>query len=94
MDVTILATRHCNHRSILEERLKAMSIPYTVRYFDDEPELVGKFDLLISPNILVGDEVVFRANPGRRLPQEVELQQMLERRIGILDSNGEENGHQ
>lgn len=94
MDVTILATRHCNHRSILEGRLKAMSIPYTVRYFDDEPKLVGEFDLLISPNLLFGDEVVFRATPDRRLPLETELQQMLEKRIGILDSNGEENGHQ
>lgn len=78
MDVAILATRHCNHRSILEERLKAMKIPYTVRYFDDEPELAGKYDLLISPNILVGEEVVFRAKPDRRLPREAELQQMLE----------------
>ena len=83
MNVRIIATEDCNHRPLVEERLKKMNIPYEVQYVDEHPELVKKFGAHSSPNIIVNDVVVFRANHERSLPTEEELKKI----VAILRRN-------
>lgn len=69
MDVMILATRDCTHRKDLEKELEYLRIPYRVCFVEDCADLVQKFGIRHSPNLVVDDEVVFR-----KQPTEVELQ--------------------
>lgn len=68
MDVMIIATRACTHRKHLEKELESLRIPYRTCYVEDRADLVEKFSIRHSPNLIVDDEVVFR-----KLPTEVEL---------------------
>ncbi|NOX36775.1 MAG: thioredoxin family protein [Calditrichaeota bacterium] len=76
MDVIILATHNCNHRPILERELKKLSIPYRVEYFEDNMDLVEKYQVHHSPNLIVDGKVVFQAQPGQSLPSETQLRQI------------------
>ncbi|MBI3345446.1 MAG: thioredoxin family protein [Gammaproteobacteria bacterium] len=67
MDVTIIATKACTHRKNLEKELKFLRIPYRVCFVED-CDLVQKFGIRHSPNLMVDDEVVFL-----KQPTEVEL---------------------
>jgi len=58
MKITILATKGCNHRPILEEQLQDAGLLYVTKYFEDHPELVETYQLKRSPVLLVDDEVV------------------------------------
>jgi glutaredoxin len=80
MDVLIIATENCNHRPLVEERLKKMNIPYQVRFIDRHPDLVKKFGVSSSPNIIVDEEVIFRGDCGRPLPTEGELKALFSKR--------------
>ena len=73
MKIVIVATKTCNHRPMLERRLQAMGVPYSVEYVDDHPELIERYDVQRSPNLVVNDQVVFRPSPTRSLPTETEL---------------------
>jgi len=68
MDVLIIATKSCTHRKNLEEELKCLHIPYRLCFVEDCTDLVQKFGIRHSPNLIVDDEVVFR-----KQPTEVEL---------------------
>ena len=68
MDVMIIATRACTHRKNLEKELESLRIPYRMCYVEDCADLVEKFCIRHSPNLIVDDEVVFR-----KQPTEVEL---------------------
>ncbi len=68
MDVMIIATKSCTHRKGLEKELECLGIPYHVRFVEDSADLVQKFSIRHSPNLIVDDEVVFR-----KQPTEVEL---------------------
>ncbi|MHB8473121.1 MAG: glutaredoxin family protein [Gammaproteobacteria bacterium] len=68
MDVMIIATKACTHRENLEKELESMRIPYRVCFVEECADLVKKFDIRHSPNLVVDDEVVFR-----KQPTEVEL---------------------
>lgn len=68
MDVMIIATKACTHRKSLEKELECLKIPYHVKFVEDCAELVQKFSIRHSPNLIVDDEVVFR-----KQPTEVEL---------------------
>jgi len=68
MDVLIIATKDCTHRLDLEKELECLHIPYRVCFAEECPDLVQKFSLRHSPNLIVDDEVVFR-----KQPTEVEL---------------------
>ena len=68
MDVLIIATRACTHRRSLEHELDGMQIKYRVCYVEDCADLVRRFGIRHSPNLVVDDEVVFR-----KQPTEVEL---------------------
>lgn len=76
MEVIILATRHCNHRVILERELKKWSIPYRVEFFEDNTELVEKYQVHHSPNLIVDGQVKFQAHAGQSLPSETQLKQI------------------
>ena len=60
MDVMIIATKACTHRPDLEKELESLHIPYRMYFVEDHPDLVEKFSIRHSPNLIVDDEVVFR----------------------------------
>ena len=68
MDVLIIATRACTHRMNLEQELDRMQIKYRVCFAEDCADLVRRFGIRHSPNLVVDDELVFR-----KQPTEVEL---------------------
>ena len=68
MDVIIIATKNCTHRAGLEKELACLHIPYHVCFVEDSADLVQKFGIRHSPNLIVDDEVIFR-----KQPTEVEL---------------------
>lgn len=63
MDVMIIATRACTHRKNLEKELASLRIPYRMCYVEDCADLVEKFSIRHSPNLVVDNEVVFRRQP-------------------------------
>ena len=63
MDVMIIATKACTHRENLEKELASLQIPYRLYFVEDYPDLVEKFSIRHSPNLVVNDEVVFRKQP-------------------------------
>lgn len=68
MDVMILATKACTHCKNLEKELESLRISYRVCFVEDCADLVQKFNIRHSPNLIVDDEIVFR-----KQPTEVEL---------------------
>jgi rhodanese-related sulfurtransferase len=63
MDVMIIATKACTHRQNLEKELESLQIPYRVYFVEDHADLVEKFAIRHSPNLIVDGEVVFRRQP-------------------------------
>ena len=63
MDVMIIATKACTHRQNLEKELECLHIPYHVCFVEECADLVEKFAIRHSPNLIVDDEVVFRKQP-------------------------------
>jgi hypothetical protein len=72
MDVMIIATKACSHRKNLEPELESLRIPYRVYFVEDHADLIEKFPIRHSPNLIVDDEVAFR-----RQPTESELRDFL-----------------
>ena len=64
MDVLIMATRSCTHRLNLEKELECLHIPYRVSFVEESPDLVQRYNIRHSPNLIVDDEVVFREQPS------------------------------
>ena len=79
MDVLILATKDCSHRPTLERELKDLDVNYRVSYVEDNPKAVKSYQIHNSPNLIVNDEVVFRASPTKSLPTDEELKNYLNR---------------
>lgn len=63
MDVRIIATRTCSHCHNLEQELKSLDIVYEVLFVEDHPDVVQRYGIRHSPNLVVDDEVVFRRQP-------------------------------
>lgn len=63
MDVLMLATKSCSHCKNFSRELKDIKIEHRVLYCDDEPDLVKKYGIRHSPNLIVNGEVVFRKQP-------------------------------
>jgi len=68
MDVMIIATKGCSHCKNMEKELEFLNISYRVCFAEDNADLVQKFSIRHSPNLVVDDEIVFR-----KQPTEVEL---------------------
>ncbi|NDP49179.1 MAG: thioredoxin family protein [Sulfuriferula multivorans] len=71
MDVMIIATKACSHRKNMETELESLRITYRVYCVEDPVDLVEKFSIRHSPNLIVDDEVVVR-----KQPTEAELQML------------------
>ena len=76
MDVLIIATKACTHRRNLEQELDGMQIEHRVCFVEDCPDLVRRFGIRHSPNLVVDDDLVFR-----KQPTEVELRAYFNSRI-------------
>jgi glutaredoxin len=63
MNIMILATRGCSHCKNFSRELKDIGIEHKVYYCDDEPDLVKKYNIRHSPNLIVDGEIVFREQP-------------------------------
>ena len=63
MNVRIIATRDCSHYHNLERELKDLAVGYEVLFVEDHPEIVERYSIRHSPNLVVDDEVVFRSQP-------------------------------
>lgn len=63
MNVMIIATRDCSHCRMLSRELDDLDVEYKLVYAEDEPELVKKYGIRHSPNLIVDDEVKFRRQP-------------------------------
>ena len=63
MDVMIIATKACTHRQNLEKELDSLRIPHRMCFVEDCADLVQKFSIRHSPNLIVDDEIVFRKQP-------------------------------
>jgi len=63
MDVIIIASKTCSHRHDLEKELSHLNIPYSLCFVEDCADLVQKYSIRHSPNLIVDDEIVFRKQP-------------------------------
>ena len=72
MNVMIIATKDCSHYTNLEKELDDLGVEYQLVYVEEAPELVQKYAIRHSPNLVVNDEVKFR-----RQPTEHELRECL-----------------
>lgn len=62
-DVLIIATMDRTHRRNLEQELDGMQIKCRVCFVEDFAELVCRFGIRHSPNLVADDEAVFRTQP-------------------------------
>lgn len=74
MNVMIIATKDCSHCANLARELDDLGVEYRLVFAEAEPELVKKYAIRHSPNLIVDDEVKFR-----RQPTEHELRECLNR---------------
>lgn len=63
MNVKIIATKSCSHRPNLEHELQQLGVGYELVFVEDAPDIVAKYNIRHSPNLVVDDEVVFRNQP-------------------------------
>ena len=63
MDVMIIATKACIHRKNLEKELEHLRITYRTYFVEEHADLVEKFGIRHSPNLVVDEEVIFRKQP-------------------------------
>lgn len=75
--VTVIASKTCGHYPLLEKELRACGVGCEVRFVEDEPELVGRYGLYQSPNLVVREQVVFRGLANHPLPSPSELRGLL-----------------
>ncbi len=63
MNVIIIATKTCSHRPIMERELQELGIEYNVVYVEEDPNIVTRYSIRHSPNLVIDDEVVCRGVP-------------------------------
>ncbi len=64
MNVILIATKSCSHRPTMEHELKDLGVEYDVVYVEENPEIVTKYAIRHSPNLVIDDEVVCRGLPS------------------------------
>lgn len=64
MNVKIIATKDCSHRPTMERELRDLGVEYDVVYVEEDPEIMTKFAIRHSPNLIIDDEVVCRGLPS------------------------------
>ena len=63
MNVMIIATKDCSHCGNLAKELHDLGVEYRLVYVEDAPELVLRYGIRHSANLIVDDEVKFRRQP-------------------------------
>ena len=63
MEVQIIATHECRHRLDLERELLELGIPFALVFAEDDEDLVRRYQIRHSPNLVVDGVVVFRGLP-------------------------------
>ncbi len=63
MNVQIIATHQCTHRSNLEHELAELGIPFEVVFIEENPDYIARYQIRHSPNLVVNGEVVCRGQP-------------------------------
>lgn len=71
MNIFIIATQGCSHCTNLKHELSDLGINCEVKFAEENPELVEKYQIRHSPNLIVNGEVIFR-----RQPTEAELKDL------------------
>lgn len=74
MDVFILASKECSHCTNLKHELTNLNVNCEIKFAEDNPDLVEKYKIRHSPNLIVDDVVVFRYQPT-----ETELKSLFEK---------------
>ena len=64
MEVKVITTRQCSHRTNLEHELRDLGIDYESLIVEEHPEVAEKYGIRHSPNLIVDDQVVFRGQPN------------------------------
>jgi len=77
MEVMILATKDCSHRPMLEKKLNEMNVEYDLKFVEENPGEMKKYQIRNSPNLIVNSNIVFRASPNASLPTDEELKRHL-----------------
>ena len=63
MQVQIIATRQCSHRANLEHELNDLGIGYEVVFVEENLDLLTRYQIRHSPNLVVDGRVVCRGQP-------------------------------
>ena len=63
MEVQIIATHECRHRLDLERELLELGIPFALVFAEDNEDLVRRYQIRHSPNLVIDGVVVFRGLP-------------------------------
>lgn len=64
MNIKLIVTRSCNHRPNIEKELNDIGVGYEVLYVEENPDVVAKYGIRHSPNIVVDDNVICRGQPS------------------------------
>jgi hypothetical protein len=84
--VVVVASKTCSHYPLLEQELRTLDVGYEVRFVEDQPELIERYSLYQSPNLVAGGEVAFRGEADHPLPSRPELERILES-AGVLQDH-------
>jgi rhodanese-related sulfurtransferase len=89
MEILIAATKDCQHRPILEKELQNADLPYTVKYFEEHPGLIEKYQFKHSPLLIVDEKVASIGMPGMDMINKLKMRNMniSEIRTGKRDQN-------
>jgi glutaredoxin len=71
MNVQIIATHTCSHRKNLERELQCLGIPYDVIYIEDDPDVMPRYQIRHSPNLVVDGRIVCRGQPTESQLREI-----------------------
>lgn len=71
MNVQIIATHTCSHRNNLERELQSIGVPYEVIFIEDNPEIIPRYQIRHSPNLVVDGRVVCRGQPSEAQLREI-----------------------
>jgi len=64
MNITIIATQDCSHCPNLARELDDLGVNYEIRYVEDNPDIVRKYTIRHSPNLLIDGKIVCRSQPN------------------------------
>ena len=64
MNIMIIATKSCNHRFTMERELQHLGLDYQMIYVEDNPQIVAKYAIRHTPNLIINEKVVCRSLPS------------------------------